>query len=269
MTLIREKYLKPSNLSLIRQLVSSDFKLRYQNSILGYLWSLLRPLLMFGVLYIVFTHIIRVGNTIPYYPSYLLLGLVMWTFFVESTASGLNAITGHGDMIRKVRIPKYLIVISTMLSAFVNFCLNMIVVFIFMFFGHVPFRLTILIAPIFILELMVFCLGISFLLSALYVKFRDLSHIWDVVLQVMFYAAPIIYPLSIIPKSLVKLASADPLAQIFQDVRYLMITPKTITTSEVFGSILGLLIPLGIVIIIGIVGVLYFRKSSPNFAEDL
>src|SRR5690349_17448974 len=99
--------IQPSNRSLIRELVVSDFKLRYQNSVLGYLWSLLRPLMMFGVLYIVFTKIIRIGGTVPHYPSYLLLGLVLWTFFVEATMAGMNAITGRGDLIRKVSIPKY------------------------------------------------------------------------------------------------------------------------------------------------------------------
>ncbi len=263
------KYFKTSNISLIRELVASDFKLRYQGSVLGYLWSLLRPLFMFGVLYVVFTHVIRVGDKVPHYPTYLLLGLVMWTFFIESTVSGMNAITGHGDMIRKVAIPKYLIVVSTMLSAFVNFCLNMIVVFIFMAFGHVTFRLTILLAPLVILELMAFSLSLSFLLSALYVKFRDLSHIWDVVLQVLFYASPLIYSLAIVPKSIIKFDAVNPLTQIFQDMRYLMITKGTLTSEEVFHSALGLLIPLLIITAIGILAVWYFRKKSPKFAEDL
>jgi len=117
--------IKPSDRSLVRELVISDFKLRYQNSVLGYVWSLLRPLMLFGVLYVVFTVIIKIGKGVPYYPSYLLLGLVTWTFFIEATMSGLNAITGRGDLVRKVSIPKYLIVVSTTLSAFVNFTLNM------------------------------------------------------------------------------------------------------------------------------------------------
>src|ERR1700733_7376776 len=96
---------------LLKQLVKTDFKLRYQGSILGYLWSLLRPLLLFGVLYLVFTHIIRAGNNVPHYPAYLLLGLVMWTFFVEAPSSGMNAITGRGDLVRKVSIPKYTLII--------------------------------------------------------------------------------------------------------------------------------------------------------------
>ena len=263
------KYFNPVNLSLIRELVASDFKLRYQGSVLGYLWSLLRPLFMFGVLYIVFTHVFRFGKAIPNYPSYLLLGLVMWTFFIEATVSGMNSITGHGDMIRKVSIPKYIIVVSTMLSAFVNFSFNMIVVFIFMFFGHVAFRSTLLLVPLLIIELMIFSLAVSFILSALFVKFRDLGHIWDVVLQAGFYATPIIYSLSIVPKRFVKFAALNPLAQIFQDTRYLMITPKTETTTDVYNSIWGRLLPILIVTGISIIAIWYFKRNSKKFAEEL
>ena len=262
-------FFKPSNQSLIRELVISDFKLRYQGSVLGYLWSLLRPLFMFGVLYLVFTHIIRVGNTIAHYPSYLLLGLVLWTFFIESTVSGMNSITGRGDMIRKVSIPKYIIVISSNLSALVNFCLNMIVVIIFMLLGHVQFRLTILYAPIFIIELIVFCLALSFILSTLFVKFRDFSHIWDVVLQILFYATPIIYPLSIVPARYLKLVSINPLAQIFQDMRKAMISPTATTTAQAFHSEWGRIIPALIIIVLSLFAVWFFRRNSANFAEEI
>lgn len=260
---------QPSNRSLIRELVISDFKLRYQNSVLGYLWSLLRPLLMFGVLYIVFTKIIRIGGEIEHYPSYLLLGLVLWTFFVEATMAGMNSITGRGDLIRKVSIPKYTIVISSTLSAFVNFCLNMIVVFVFMLIGGVEFRPNIVYAPIFVAELVVFCIGISFLLSALYVKFRDFGHIWEVVLQVLFYATPIIYAMQIVPERLVKIVSINPLAQIFQDMRSVMITPETLTTKQVFDSQLGRIIPMLIVLATLIIGAWYFKRNSKYFAEQL
>lgn len=261
--------LHPSNRSLIRELVISDFKLRYQNSFLGYLWSLLKPLMMFGVLYIVFTKIIRLGDDVPHFPSYLLLGLVLWTFFVEATVAGMNAIVGRGDMIRKVSIPKYTVVISSVLSAFVTFMLNMVIVFVFMIFGDVPFRPEIFLAIIYIIELVVFCLGISFLLSALYVKFRDFSHIWDVVLQVLFYATPIIYSMSIVPESFVKFVAISPLTQIIQDIRAVMITPVTLTSKEVFASQMGRMIPVLIVISLTIFAAWYFRRSSKDFAEEL
>lgn len=257
------------NRSLVRELVISDFKLRYQGSVLGYLWSLLRPLMLFGVLYIVFTKIVRLGDEIPHYSTYLLLGLVLWTFFVEATLAGMNAITGRGDLVRKVSIPKYNLVLSAILSALVNFSLNLIVVFIFMIFSDVPFRTNILLAPILIFELVTFCLGISFLLSALYVKFRDMSHIWDVILQVLFYAVPIIYDLRIVPDRLIKLVSINPLTQIFQDLRVLIITPDTLTTKQVFNSQLGRIGPMLIVLGVTCLGAWYFKRSSKNFAEEL
>ncbi len=263
------RVLKPSNQSLIRELVSSDFKLRYQGSVLGYLWSLLRPLFLFGVLYVVFTHVIRLGNNVPHYPQYLLLGLVLWQFFVESTSAGMNAITGRGDLVRKVSIPKYTIVLSTTISAFVTFCLNMVVVFVFMAIGHVAIRPVILVALPLIAELVVLCLGIAFILSTLFVRFRDISHIWDVVLQVMFYATPLIYDFKIVPHHLAKILSLNPLAQIFQDIRSVMITPETLTTKLVFNSQLGRFLPVLAVTIVLIIGAYYFRKRSKYFAEEL
>ncbi len=257
------------NRSLVSELVRSDFKLRYQGSVLGYLWSLLRPLMLFGVLYIVFTKVIKIGTGIPHYPAYLLLGLVLWTFFVEATMSGMNAITGRGDMIRKVSIPKYTIVVSTTASAFVNFFFNMIVVVIFMILGHVAFRPTLIFVPFFIVELIIFCLGVSFLLATLFVKYRDFSHIWEVSLQILFYATPIIYSLAIVPARLQKLMSLNPLTQIFQDMRSVMITPEALTTKQVFGSQLGRVLPALIVLAVTVLGAWYFRSSSKKFAEEL
>lgn len=264
-----KRVFKPSNRSLIRELVTSDFKLRYQGSVLGYLWSLLRPLFLFSVLYVVFTHVIRLGDDIPHYPAYLLLGLVLWQFFTEATVAGMNAITGRGDLVRKVSIPKYTIVLSTTISAFVTFCLNMLVVFVFMAFGHVEIRPEILLAIPLIAELVILCLGVSFLLATLFVKFRDFSHIWDVVLQVLFYATPIIYAFHIVPAGLAKILSLNPLVQIFQDIRSVMITPATLTTKQVFDSQLGRILPVLSVLLVLALGAYYFRSRSKYFAEEL
>jgi ABC-2 type transport system permease protein len=226
--------------------------------------------MMFGVLYIVFTKLVRLGGDVPFYASYLLLGLVIWQFFVEATVGGMNAITGRGDMVRKVNVPKYIIVISTTLSAFVNFCLNLVVVLIFMLFQHVPFRDTLLLAPLVIAELVMLCMAISFLTSALFVKFRDLSHIWDVFLQILFYSTPIIYIFSIVPEKYAKILSLNPLAQIIQDLRAFIITPETLTTKEVFNSqLLGRVWPICFILALSVVSAWYFRKSSRTFAEEL
>jgi ABC-2 type transport system permease protein len=261
--------LSTKNRTLLKEMVRSDFKLRYQGSVLGYLWSLLRPLMMFGILYVVFTHVIKVGNTIPFYAQWLLLGLVMWTFFVEATMSGLNAIVGRGDLIRKVNIPKYIIVVSTTTSAFINFLINMLIVFVFMYFGHVPLHWTILLTPLLIIELVMFAMACSFLLAALFVKFRDFSHIWEVALQLLFYGSPILYQLTFWPVRVQKIVSLNPLAQIFQDARALMITPVTVTTKEVYGSWWGRIIPFMMVVVLMVVASWYFRKTSQKFAEEL
>lgn len=261
---------KPSNRSLIRELVASDFKLRYQGSVLGYLWSLLRPLMLFGVLYVVFTKVVKVGAGVPHYAVYLLLGIVAWTFFIEATVGGMNAITGRGDLIRKVNIPKYTIVIATTLSAFVNFGLNMLVVIFFMVIQHVPFRPEIIWAVPIIGELVVLALGVSFLLAALFVRFRDISHIWDVILQVLFYAVPIIYPLTLPSQRIREIISLNPAAQILQDLRSVVVTPETLTTKQVFHSqLVGRVMPVVIVVCIAVTAGLYFRSRSRYFAEEL
>jgi len=262
---------KPSNRNLIRELVASDFKLRYQGSLLGYLWSLLRPLMLFGTLYVVFVYVFQInkGSSVPYFPSYLLLGIIVWTFFTEATMGGMNAITGRGDLVKKVSIPKYVIVVSTTLSALVNFVLNLVILAIFMAFGRVAIHPSALLFPVFVAELIVLCLALAFLLSALFVKFRDFRHIWEVVLQVLFYATPILYLLQMAPAKLAKLMSINPLAQIIQDMRAVLITSETLTTKEVFGSQLGRVLPALLVLVLLAVSVRYFKHAAGSFAEDL
>ncbi len=224
---------------------------------------------MFGVLYVIFTHVIRLGNDIPYYPQYLLLGLVLWQLFSEATVAGMNAITGRGDLVRKVSIPKYTIVLSTTISALVNFCLNMLIVFIFMFFGHVSLRPEALLVIPLVFELVLFCLGIAFLLSTLLVKLRDVGHIWEVALQVLFYATPILYDFRIVPHNLAQWLSINPLVQIFQDIRSVLITPVSLTTKQVFDSQLGRILPaLGVLAVLAL-GAWYFSRRSKYFAEEL
>src|SRR5580700_11371911 len=122
---------------LLRELVRTDFKIRYQNSLLGYVWSLLRPLLIFLILYVVFTKFLKVGQNVPHYPVYLLLGILLWNFFVEVTMGGVGAIVGKGDLLRKINFPKYVIILSVTLSALINLSLTSIVIIIFMLLGHV------------------------------------------------------------------------------------------------------------------------------------
>jgi len=259
--------------ALLKQLVVTDFKLRYQGSALGYVWSLFKPMMMFGVLYVVFTYIIPTGKDIPHFPAYLLLGIVVWTFFTEATTMGLGSIVGRGDLIRKVNISKLSIVVSAILSAGVNLALNSLILFIFMIASGAEVNWAMVIfLPLLFIELILLALGLALVLSALYVKFRDFAPIWEIVLQVMFYATPIIYPLQLAFSAdprIAQLLALNPLAQIMQDFREILITPVTLTAHEVLPGLVGIIIPILIVSTLFIGGYFYFKHRAKYFVEDL
>ena len=260
------------NRALLRELVATEFKLRYQGSALGYLWSLVRPLFMFAILLTVFGFILKIGSNIPHYPIYLLLGIVLWNFFLEATNYGLQSIVGRGDMIRKINFPKYIIVISGTISALINLGISVAVVLLFMAFSAIPLRPIALIFPLLIVELYVFALALAFFLSAVYVKYRDIGYVWELLLQAGFYATPIIYPLSIvIHKSplLAKLMLLNPIAQIVQDARYALVSPQTDTLLKLSHNWLLLSMPIVIILATVILGSLYFHANAKYFAENV
>lgn len=259
------------NKILLRELIVTDFKLRYQGSALGYAWSVLKPLFLFAILYVVFDKFLGLGREIENFPVYLLMGIVLWSFFAEATGQGLQSIVGRGGLIRKISFPKYIIVISSTVSAFINLAINLGVVFVFCLATGVDLRWEgLLIFPL-ILELYVFALAIAFLLSALNTKYRDVGYLWDIFMQAAFYATPIIYPLQMVMARMPDLAPwllINPVAQIIQDVRHALITTDTITIWSVFSS-WQLLVPFIIIIVVGAVGAWYFKKSQKYFAEDI
>lgn len=260
------------NQVLLKELVKTDFKLRYQGSVLGYLWALLRPLLMFAILYVVFTKIFKFGDSIPHYPVYLLTGVVLWSFFMESTNQGIQSIVGRGDLIRKISFPKWIIVVSATSTALINFLINLAVIIVFALINGVIPSLSWLVVPILVLELYLLSLGLSLLLGAVNVKFRDISSIWEVLMQAVFYAVPIIYPISIVMESSVSLAKIlmlNPIAQVIQDVRYNLITNQTVTGWEIIGNFGLKITPIVLVGIVLILSSFYFKKRSRYFAEEV
>lgn len=267
---IKDRY--TYSLILLRQMVITDFKLRYQGSVLGYVWSLLRPLFLFIIMYFVFVKFLRIGGDIPHYPVYLLTGIVLWNFFAEITSNGVSAIVGQGDLIRKLNFPKYVIILAAAFSALINLALNIIVIAFFLYFNHVDIGISALLSPIYILEIFIFALALAFFLSALFVRLRDINYIWEVIMQAAFYATPIIYPLSMVSEKwpeLAKLLLLNPVAQAIQDIRYVTITKESQTLWHVSGSIWITLIPIVMVIIAFVGAILFFKKRSPHFAEEV
>lgn len=266
---LRDKY--RYSVILLRELVKTDFKLRYQGSILGYVWSLLRPMFLFVILYFVFVVFLKVGGDMPHWPVGLLVGIVLWNFFSEITSAGVGAIVGRGDVIRKINFPKYIIVLASSISALINLGLNMIVIFVFLLLNGVELQWSALLAPLYMLEIFTFGLGIAFLLSALYVRYRDINFVWEIILQGLFYASIVLYPVSMLleahPK-IAKLLLLNPVAQSIQDVRHMLVSHSYPTLMTIKGGWFAL-IPVGIVVAVFSLGAWYFKRRSRSFAEDI
>lgn len=263
------------NRILLGELVKTDFKLRYQGSVLGYFWAILRPLLMFAILYVIFAKLLRFGDGIPHYPVYLLTGTVMWNFFTECTNQGIQSIVQRGDLLRKINFPKYIVVVAATATALINLAINLCVIIIFALINGVTPSLSWLLVVPLVLELYAFSLGISFLLGAINVKYRDITSIWDVLIQALFYAIPIIYPLSMVIDSsptigplAAKVIMLNPIAQVVQDMRYNLITTETVTSWSLIDFPANL-IPILIVILTLALAALFFRSRSKHFAEEV
>lgn len=257
---------------LLRELVVNDFKLRYQHSTLGYLWSLLKPFSQFLILYIVFVKVLGIGQGVPHFGAALLLGIVLWSYFTEVTNGSIMAIVGRGDLLRKVNFPRYVVILSGSLSALINLGINLVVVAIFMVIDKVEVSGYAMLMPLLIIELFVFALSLGFLLSSLYVRFRDVNHIWDVLMQAAFFATPIMYVFTDIYEkfpAVAKVMIINPVAQIIQDSRHLLMHPNNMTLGQVFGTRIMYLIPLGIVLLTTVTASIYFKRRSPYFAEEV
>ena len=259
------------NRILLKELTKTDFKLRYQGSVLGYLWALLRPLMMFAILYVVFAKLLKFGNDIPHYPVYLLCGTTMWSFFTECTSQGIQAIVNRGDLLRKISFPKYIVVVSSTLTAVINMLINLLVVIIFALINGVTPSFTWLLVPVFLVELYCLSLGIAFFLGAINVKYRDVTSIWDVLTQALFYAVPIIYPVSMVANTsaiAAKIILLNPISQAIQDIRFSLITSETVTTWNYINNPIAIIPPVLILIVLT-AGALTFRKRSRFFAEEV
>jgi len=256
--------------NLVWTLATLELKLKFFGSVLGYLWQLMRPLMMFGVLYFVFTEVAKFGTQVPFYGVMLLNGLVMFTFYSEATSAAVDSVVQREGLVRKIQFPRMVIPLSVVLTAAFNLALNFVVVVIFMLANGVSVRLSWLeVIPI-VLVLAVFTTGVCMLLSSLYVRFRDVKPIWEVILQVTFYGSPIFYAIEVIPSDrLQKILMCNPLAAIVQQARHALIDPNAPSAAQAIGGAPRLLIPAGIMVIVSAVGFLVFNREAPRIAEEL
>jgi ABC-2 type transport system permease protein len=256
-------------LSLTFTLAATDFKLRFFGSALGYLWTLMRPLLLFGVLYFVFTEVVRFGDDIKNYPVYLLAAIVIFTFFSETTARGVNSLVERENLLRKVRFPRMVIPLSVALHALFNLGLNLVVVFVFVLASGIEPRVAWLELVPLVAVVVVFATGLTMLLSALFVRYRDVQPIWEVVLQMLFYASPVIYVTEFLPDNIERKAMANPITAVLTQMRHSLIDPTAPTAAEAIGGGVRLLVPLAVVVGSFALGLWVFMREAPRIAEDL
>lgn len=253
-------------------LALTDFKLRFYGSALGYLWSLARPLLLFGVLYAVFSQIVRLGEGVAFYPVVLLSGIVLYTYFAETTSTAVASMLDRENLVRKIDFPRMVIPLSVALTAALNLALNLVVVFVFMLAAGVEPRWSWLELPLIVAALVFLATGIGMLVAALYVPFRDVRPIWDVVLQALFYATPVLYPieqLARLGEGFARLALMNPLAVIVQQFRHAMIDPSAPSAAEAIGGAPWLLLPAAFAVALFLLGLGVFNRMAPHAAEQL
>lgn len=250
----------------------TEFKRIYFGTVLGYLWSLIRPLMLFGVLLFVFTKVFHVGGKeVEHYPVMLLLGIVLFTFFQESSTNSVTSVVAQEGVVRKTQFPRLVIPLSTVLTGAFNLCLNLVVVFAFVLaFGVAP-TWTWLLFPFAALALFIFTAVVSMALSVLYVRFRDIAIIWVVAAQVLFYVTPILYPVTAFHnQTYERLLMLNPLAVILQQVRVWVLHEADAPTAvEAAGGWLHLLPAAAIFLAVCAFGIWIFKRDAPRIAEEL
>ena len=255
---------------LLRLMSVTEFKRVYFGTVLGYLWSLIRPLMLFAVLLFVFTQVFKVGgDLVEHYPVFLLLGIVLFTFFQESTTNAVTSVVAQEGVVRKTQFPRLVIPVSTVLTGAFNLGLNLVVVLVFLVAFGVEPAWTWLLFPFALALLFVFTTAVSMALSVLYVRFRDIAIIWTVLAQVLFYGTPILYPVNF-KEDYEQLLMINPLAVIFEQVRvWVLSEPQAPTAVEAAGGWLGLLPAAAIFVGVCVFGVWVFNRDAPRIAEDL
>ncbi len=254
---------------LLYLIAVTEFKRTYFGTALGYVWSLVRPLLLFAVLLFVFTQIFRLGSEVPNYPVLLLFNVVLFTFFQEASSASVTSVVRQESIVRKTQFPRLVIPLAVVLTALFNLALNLIAVFIFILAYGVDPMWSWLLLPVIVGVLALLTTAVSMLLSSLYVRFRDVEIIWSVLVMALFYGTPLLYPLELVPQRFQDLILLNPLTPLFVQARHWIIDPSAETAVEAAGGWLQLAPSILIFAGICLAAVVTFRRAAPHIAEEL
>jgi ABC-2 type transport system permease protein len=257
------------SVDLLYLMAVTEFKKTYFGTVLGYLWSLARPLLLFGVLLAVFTQIFRIGSQVPNYPVLLLLNIVLFGFFQEATLTAVQSIVGQESVVRKTQFPRLVIPLAVVLTALFNLGLNLVAVLVFTLAYGVDPTWTWLLFPIVLVVLFVLTVAVSMIVSSLYPRFRDTSIIWTVAVTVLFYGTPVLYPLEVVPDPMRDIIALNPLAPVFEAARKWVIDPGAPGPVEAVGGWSHMIVPTLIYLATCLLAVWLFNREAPRIAEQL
>ncbi len=249
---------------ILRVLSRTDFKLKYAGSVLGYVWSVMKPLMYFAVLWVVFRSIFR--STIHNFPVYLIVGLVLWTFVADAVSGTLPSIVQRGSILRRIAFPPIVIPLAATVTALMTLCVNLVIVIIFIAASRVEPNAKWLFLPLLLLELYLFVLGVALIFATLYVRFRDMGQIWEVATSMLFFSAPIMYPVTILPVWARHIIVFNPFVQILQDVRRVILGPDAHAV-RLIGLHGNHVIPLAVTALLLLAAFWLYRRESPRFAE--
>lgn len=247
------------DIPIIRQLVTKDFKLKYRRSVLGVAWSVLNPLLMMAVMSVVFTRIMRwADDSIGNYPLYLILGNTAWQLMTDATNSGMCSIIDASSLLKKVKINQYVFPVQKVLFALVNYLFSLVAIFLVMLFFRIPLSANAILLPVALALLTVFCIGLSLLLSAMAVFFRDTIHLWGVFLTAWMYGTPLFYPESILPEWMAALEPFNPMYCFITFIRDVLLWQRMPSASLWIGCI-------GSAVAAVAIGLIVFNKTKHRF----
>lgn len=256
--------------SLTWMVALTEFRLTYFGSVFGYLWTLMRPLMMFGVYYVVFTQIVDLGKDIEHYPALLLMNIMLFQFFTEATSNAVLSVVARENLVRKMQFPRLVIPVSVVVTSLLNLAVNMLAVLVFVLANGVEVRWTWLLLPVALIPLILLTTGVSMILSAAFVKYRDVLPIWGVVSQAMFYASPVLYTVSTVEKDVIReILHFNPLTGILEGMRYLIIDADAPGPISSWGGFPQALIPMAAIIVLFVFGLWYYNRQAQTAAELL
>jgi ABC-2 type transport system permease protein len=256
-------------LELLYLIAVTEFRKTYFGTMLGYLWSLARPLMLFGVLLAVFTQVFRIGSEVPHYPVLLLLNVVLFGFFQEATGTSVTSIVAQEAVVRKTQFPRLVIPLAVVLTSLFNLSLNLVVVFVFIAAFGVDPAWTWLLFPVALALVLVITIAVSMIVASLYPRFRDMAIIWTVLSTILFYGTPVLYPIDVVPQTLRDVIMLNPLAPLFELVRVWVIDPGAPGPSAAAGGFVRLLPAIAIYVGTCAFAVWVFNREAPRIAEEL